>query len=377
MPSGDGEAMAFENPFKPTAGKQPPILLGREEPIEEFIEGISDGAGAAGRLMRISGARGTGKTVLLKRLCDIAENQGWNVVRKTADPGVAEDLRLWFWEKQPGIKLPSGISPKVEMGPIGVSLTDNSLKHQPRRLRDAAEQYYSHGGKPVMIALDEVQDMPSDELREVAVTVQNQIVEDRDIILVLAGLPGMVKLITEGKTLTFLRRATAQILDRVPLDDVSASYAAILFDEQVKIEPAILEELAAATAGYPFMVQLVGHEAWAAARNEYGIVEEIGPEAAKRGIAKAVKKFEGRVIEPALDSLSPADLAYLLKLHELGGTAESRAVAEALGLSITQASPRRSHLINDGLIEAPSHGRVSISMPYLGIYLDQHPDVLG
>ena len=38
------------NPFKPTAGKRPPILIGRESVIEDFEEGLDNGAGAPGRL---------------------------------------------------------------------------------------------------------------------------------------------------------------------------------------------------------------------------------------------------------------------------------------------------------------------------------------
>lgn len=43
------------NPFKPTAGKRPPILIGRESVIEDFEEGLDNGAGAPGRLMLITG----------------------------------------------------------------------------------------------------------------------------------------------------------------------------------------------------------------------------------------------------------------------------------------------------------------------------------
>ena len=31
------------NPFKPTAGKRPPILIGRESVIEDFEEGLDNG----------------------------------------------------------------------------------------------------------------------------------------------------------------------------------------------------------------------------------------------------------------------------------------------------------------------------------------------
>ena len=60
------------NPFKPTAGKRPPILIGRESVIEDFEEGLDNGAGAPGRLMLITGNRGYGKTVLLRELQRLA-----------------------------------------------------------------------------------------------------------------------------------------------------------------------------------------------------------------------------------------------------------------------------------------------------------------
>ena len=49
------------NPFKPTAGKRPPILIGRESVIEDFEEGLDNGAGAPGRLILITGNRGAAR----------------------------------------------------------------------------------------------------------------------------------------------------------------------------------------------------------------------------------------------------------------------------------------------------------------------------
>ena len=68
------------NPFKPTAGKRPPILIGRESVVEDFEEGLDNGAGAPGRLMLITGNRGCGKTVLLRELQRLASEHGWSDV---------------------------------------------------------------------------------------------------------------------------------------------------------------------------------------------------------------------------------------------------------------------------------------------------------
>lgn len=52
---------AKENPFKPTAGGEPPLLIGRGKVIRDFEKGLDNGVGAPGRIMLVTGARGTGK----------------------------------------------------------------------------------------------------------------------------------------------------------------------------------------------------------------------------------------------------------------------------------------------------------------------------
>lgn len=64
------------NPFKPTAGKMPPILIGRENVVTDFAEGLENGAGAPSRLMLVSGQRGYGKTVLLVELARVTLSYG-------------------------------------------------------------------------------------------------------------------------------------------------------------------------------------------------------------------------------------------------------------------------------------------------------------
>ena len=72
------------NPFKPTAGKVPPVLIGRQDVLDGFESGLADGAGALGRLMLITGQRGFGKTVMLSKIRSIAEREGWFVVADNA-----------------------------------------------------------------------------------------------------------------------------------------------------------------------------------------------------------------------------------------------------------------------------------------------------
>lgn len=81
------------NPFKPTAGRIPPILVGREEIIEDFDYALKDGVGSPGRLMFLTGARGVGKTVMLDTLGTHAQKQGWQVYNESADSGFTSKTR--------------------------------------------------------------------------------------------------------------------------------------------------------------------------------------------------------------------------------------------------------------------------------------------
>ena len=68
------------NPFKPTFGVAPPLLVGRGELLELFEEALEEGPGAPARATIYTGARGTGKTVMLTAVEKLARNRGWLVI---------------------------------------------------------------------------------------------------------------------------------------------------------------------------------------------------------------------------------------------------------------------------------------------------------
>ena len=57
----------MKNPFTPGFGNSPPVLAGRDDILAEFADAIDNGPGALGRATLYTGARGTGKTVMLTR----------------------------------------------------------------------------------------------------------------------------------------------------------------------------------------------------------------------------------------------------------------------------------------------------------------------
>lgn len=84
------------NPFKPTAGMNPPELIGRDAVLDDFAEALENGPGAPDRLMRISGVRGTGKTVLLNALGDLARKKDSRLLTSPRMPvSAVESSRLY------------------------------------------------------------------------------------------------------------------------------------------------------------------------------------------------------------------------------------------------------------------------------------------
>lgn len=70
----------------------------------------------------------------------------------------------------------------------------------------------------------------------------------------------MIESVIKGKTLTFLRRAPLD-LKAVAATEVSYSLEETIETSGMELKPGIAGQLAEATQGYPFMIQLIGHHA--------------------------------------------------------------------------------------------------------------------
>lgn len=209
-----------QNPFKPTAGKMPPELIGRDNAIDEFRDGLANGPGAPERLMRVSGMRGMGKTVMLGEFRRIAleTDPKWTVVSETANKGFCARILETLSRKS--------LAGSVRLQPtaFGVSLGSMEIERASLDLRDAMMKA-TEKGHGLLITLDEVQDASLDETKTLAIAIQHVISEDRDIAFAFAGLPSMISEVVNSDTLTFLRRAVPVALEAIPIPDVAFSLA--------------------------------------------------------------------------------------------------------------------------------------------------------
>ncbi|ETY70589.1 ATP-binding protein [Bifidobacterium moukalabense] len=372
------------NPFKPTAGKMPPILIGRETAIKEFTEGLDNGAGAPGRIMLVTGQRGFGKTVLLTEFRRIAAERGWETISETASPDVAQ--RLIEALTPGGLHVnQASVSPSVSIpGIASASLgrIDLSATATPLTLRNAIAKRLESGkigkGKGILITIDETQAASLDDLVAIATAVQHVTTsidetdvpdaEKKGIAIVFAGLPSTVNDLINDAVITFLRRALRCELDDVPLLDVKNAFLASVADSGKTIGNDEAWQAARATNGYPYMVQLVGYYMWQSAQRRHAT--EITADDVATGIADAQIAFDDAVCAPALDGLKPAELEFL---HAMARDVPSATVVGEIetrtGRSRSWVNKYRAALIKDRIIQPSGHGSLEFAVPHLGAYL--------
>ncbi len=355
--------MVVSNPFKPTAGKTPPMLIGRDEAVNNFIEAIDNGPGAPGRLARVSGMRGMGKTVLLNEFGRIAEDRGWLVVEETATPGYCARI---LEELTPRTRV-KGF--RAEPSVLGVSLGGIEVERASLSLRDAMGHALESRRGGLLITLDEVQDASIEETRALAVAIQHMIRDDAEIAFVFAGLPVMVDEVINGESLTFLRRAEPICLGFIGLVEVAKSFEETIAESGIRIDAEQAGELAAATHGHPFMVQLVGYHTWQSAYRRDGVAASVTAADIEYGIAEARERFDAIVIEPVIRHLSVAARQYLDAMSRDGdGPSSTSDIAARLAKSTTSLSSVRAKLIDAGVIEPAGRGLVRFTIPFMAAY---------
>ncbi|MDO4437405.1 MAG: ATP-binding protein [Coriobacteriaceae bacterium] len=371
------------NPFKPTAGKVPPVLIGRQDILDDFAEALENGAGAPGRLMLITGQRGFGKTVMLSELRACANRQGWFVVADNASVGMCDRLvraiqpqgvKLRGLSIEPSIGMPGGLN--ASFGgmtletpvPDAVSLRaaiNERLKKMPK-------------GKGILIAIDETQGVSMGDVVALATTFQHVLAdqdmtdvpdsEKKGIAFVFAALPSLMDDVLENKVITFLRRAVRHTLAEVPLVETRDAYVDVIAASGKHVEPDLALQAARAAGGHPYMVQLIGYHMWRSAhRRDSEAIEKADVVA---GIRDARLAFYEAICAPVYYGLrSPQRLFIEQMAKDEGGNTRIADVMQRAERTESWAHKYRASLIRERVIEPAGHGLVHFCVPLLGDYI--------
>lgn len=364
------------NPFKPTAGATPPLLVGRRPILEVFQESIDDGPGSPYLLQLMTGARGVGKTVMLNELGEVALRNGWVVIHATAGPGMLERIarrarryrqELGTPDRATGTTSWKITTPVGELGRESHD-ADPELRVWADDLTDLLEALEEHG-TGVCVTVDEIHSLDLDQMQVLAGDIQMLIREGRRISLIMAGLPQAVEELLAGdrRPTTFLRRAERPLLADVPVAEVADSFLEIIAEAGRSISDELAMECALATDGYPFMIQLVGYHVWRQAG-----AGPITPDHVATGVAAAQARLGALVHAPALADLSAVDRTFLVMMARDNGPSRLGEIASRMGRESRYASVYRDRLLKAGMIRTAGYGLVDFEAPYLREYLREH-----
>ena len=219
-------------------------------------------------------------------------------------------------------------------------------------------------GHGILLLVDELQ-ANSSEVRRLAAVYQEMVGERLDVALVLAGLPGAVSATLNDRVLTFLNRARKVSLPPLPLSDVDAFFLRAFEQLGMEVVPSMRAEAVRATAGSPYLLQLVGHNMAIRARDDGTLEERTFEEA----VAASREDFERAVCATTLAALSGQDVAFLRAMTQDDRSSGVGEVAERMGVTYDYAQKYRRRLIDAGVIEPAGRGRVAFCVPLLAEHL--------
>lgn len=365
-----------QNPFHASFGVSPPLLVGRDGVLEDFVEALEDGPGASGRATLYTGARGAGKTVMLNAVEDCAKERGWLVISETATPGfvgriVRQHLPRLLRDFDPAAvqRRMSGVTAPLSVGSVAwdtieAHVVQTGLRNQIELLTDLLAEH----GTGVLITLDEIHQNQVQELRELATTVQHSFREGREVAFAGAGLAASISDVVNDEVLTFLRRAERHTLGSVRRPEVQRAFREPIETAGRRIGDSALELMVEGASGYPFLLQLVGAQAWRLHPTEV----EITVEDATLGVTRARRRLGALIHEPALRAASDIDKSFLLAMAHDDGPSKMADIQQRLDVGVNYASQYRLRLIAAELIYPTRHGYVDFALPYLREYLREH-----
>jgi hypothetical protein len=383
---------AVRNPFAPGAGTPPPELAGRSALLERAgITLARIQQGRAAKSILLIGLRGVGKTVLLNRIQQTAEEGGYKTILKEAHedkplpsllvPALRQLLlsldQLGGLSEQVkrGLRVLKSFagSLKVKYGDIelgldidperGTSDSGDIESDLPDLLVAVAEAGVARK-MPVALLIDELQYINEVELSALIMGMHKIAQRQLPMVLFGAGLPQLVG--NTGRSKSYAERLfDFPVVGPLSKRDAEVAIIEPIAREDERIAKGAVERIIEATEGYPYFLQEWGYQCWNTADKSPISIRDV-----ERASPTILKKLDESFFRVRFDRLTPAEKKYLRAMAELGsGPHRSGDIAEVLKVKVQSVAPVRSALIKKGMIYSPQHGDTAFTVPLFDAFM--------
>jgi hypothetical protein len=329
------------------------------------------------------GLRGVGKTVLLNRIAEIAEAEGYLSIFIEAPEGrrlaelLAPRLRVLLFKLSGSEKARvfanramamlrsfSGMF-KVSFGELEVGLTADpqdvatgDLETDLSNLMLLVAQAAKAAEKPVVILIDEVQYLQKEDLRALIASLHRIAQKALPLLVFGAGLPQLAALVGEAKSYAERLFEFPPVAQLKPEESIAAVREPIR-TAGARITDEALAQIVEQTEGYPYFLQEWGYHSWDVASKSP--IEAVDVELATK---RATEALDASFFRVRFDRLTPREQDYLRAMAEMGpGPHGSGDIAAALNIDVTTAGSLRTGLIRRGMIYSPEHGKTAFTVP--------------
>ena len=376
------------NPFRPGAGRRPPVLAGRELLLDAFeiVRRRADELGEGDRAWVINGLRGVGKTVLLNELMNQVTGRGWIVAKVEVTPKVnlASALssalvramrtatgrhpvprlqRLLGVFKAFSLKVdPTGtVSLGADVAPITGVADTGRFADDLAMLFEVLGETSRDLGMGTLILIDELQEASNEELAAINTAVHQ--IGQGDVPLpvffVGAGLPSLAAQLAEATSYAE-RLYDYRAIGLLELAPASAALITPTQQHDVDWHPDALATALEVAGGYPYFLQAVGKHVWDVAVRSPITVDDV-----ELGGALARREVDDGLYRSRWERATPAQRQLMRVLGEIGaGDAVAIAdVADRMGKRVSDLSVSRRDLIRKGLVYSPERGLLAFTVP--------------
>jgi hypothetical protein len=378
-----------QNPFAPGAGTQPPELAGRDSILDlasTMLRRIR--AGRPGRSLILVGLRGVGKTVLLNRIRELAEEAVYRSIlieaheEKTLPSLIVPPLRkiLLQFDRAANISektkrglrvlrsFMSRFQARIKLGDVGEIELGVAPEHGVADTGDlevdltdlfvAVAEAAADRNEFVCLLVDEIQYLGLNEMSALIMALHQISQRILPLVLVGAGLPLILGL--AGKSKSYAERLF-EFPAVGPLGENEARRAlqSPVQAQNVMFTDEALRRIIQRTQGYPYFLQQWGYEAW-----NMAAASPITEDNVADATSVAIQKLDESFFRVRFDRLTKREKEYLFAMVSVGGDQQrSGDIAEALGVKVQSVAPLRSSLIRKGMIYSPAHGDTAFTVP--------------
>ena len=357
--------------FKPSFGNRPLVLVGRDDVISVFKESLDSPAGSRERSLILLGQRGTGKTVLLLEFAEIASQNGFIVTR----PIVAAKGMLTKMLEQLKKNAEEHLEKKgreISGGSVGAFGLSAGIQFTEKEAGSKSFSYQiteicselTNKNIGTLFIIDEVQS-DEKELQEFIISYQDMVGMGLNVAVAFAGLPSTVSSTLKNKVLTFLNRSMKINLKPIKTNEVFSFYRMIFRENGITITDLLCRKVAEATAGSPYMMQLIGHYIVRNIEENETVSESV----VNTAIELSIEDYYNDICETALKDLSERDIEFLIAMAEDDKESRVSDIMERLQMTNSNYQQYKNRLRDAGVIEQDRRGVITITMPGMREYI--------